>query len=189
MILKRLGLLGLILGAGLGTAACTDGYGYSGVSVGYGTGYYDGYGDPYGYGGYGYGYPSYYGWYGDYYYPGTGVYVYDRYRRPYRWNDGQRRYWEGRRGQWRGDRNFQSDWRGFNGRPGGDGRGWNGGRPGGWDGRRNFSGTPQAQPQATTPGTVTPRGTGGGRNWGGGGRGWGGGNRGGGGHGGWHGRR
>ena len=39
MMLKRLGLTGLILAAGLGTAACTDGYGYSGVAVGYGTGY------------------------------------------------------------------------------------------------------------------------------------------------------
>ena len=40
-----------------------------------------GYGSPY-YGGYGYGSP-YYGWYDDYYYPGTGYYVYDSYRRPH----------------------------------------------------------------------------------------------------------
>ena len=54
MFLKRLALAGLIFGVGIGTAACTDGYGYSGVSVGYGGGgYYDdgyGYADPY-YGG------------------------------------------------------------------------------------------------------------------------------------------
>lgn len=115
MILKRIGLIGLVLGVGLGTAACTDGYGFSGLSVGYGSGGY--YGDGYDTG-YGYGYDSaygspYYGWYDDFYYPGTGVYVYDQYRRPYRWNDGQRRYWEGRRNNWRGDRNYRNDWNGF----------------------------------------------------------------------------
>lgn len=103
MFLKRLGLTALLGGLALGATACTDGYGYSGVNVGYGSaGYYgdpydDGYGYGGGYGGYGYA-PSYYGWYGDYYYPGTGAYVYDRDRRPRRWSDGQRRYWEGRRG-------------------------------------------------------------------------------------------
>lgn len=195
---KRLALLGLILGAGLGTAACTDGYGYSGVAVGYGSGGYygDGYGyaDPYYGGGYGYGgYPSYFGWYGDYYYPGTGIYVYDQYRRPYRWNDGQRRYWEGRRNSWRGDRNFRNDWNGFDRR--GDGirgnggyggvprQGWNGGDRGNWRGdgnrgewrgnRQNFSGQP-----APAPGAATPQATPGQRSWGGGGRSWGG-NRGG----------
>ena len=101
---KRIALLALIGAAGLGVAACNDGYGYSGVAVGYGPSYYDGYG------------PGYWGWYGDYYYPGTGIYVYDRYRRSYRWNDDQRRYWQGR-----GD----SYWRG---RPGG---GAPGVRPGG----------------------------------------------------------
>ena len=72
------------------------------VSFGYNSGYYGGYyDDGYGYGdgfygaGYGYGSP-YWGWYGDYYYPGTGIYVYDRYRRPYRWNGAQQRYWQGR---------------------------------------------------------------------------------------------
>jgi len=106
MLMKRIRLIGLALVAGLATAACNDGYGYGGVSAGYGSGgYYGpayGYGDvgyP-GYGGYGgYGYaPSYFGWYGDYYYPGTGVYVYDRYRRAHRWNGVQQRYWQGRRG-------------------------------------------------------------------------------------------
>lgn len=81
------------------------GGGYSSVSVGIGTGgYYGGYG-----GGYGY-YPSYRyaspwaGWYNDYYYPGTGVIVYDRQRRATRWNVDQRRYWEQRRAQWRAER-------------------------------------------------------------------------------------
>ena len=41
---------------------------------------------------YGYGSP-YYGWYGDYYYPGTGYYVYDSYRRPYAMTTTQRQYW------------------------------------------------------------------------------------------------
>ncbi|HWK34766.1 hypothetical protein [Sphingomonas sp.] len=116
--------LGLIAAAGVGLAGCTDGYGYSGVSVGYGAAPYGGYYDDY-YGGYygagygGYGSP-YWGWYGDYYYPGTGYYVYDRDRRPHRWNDGQRNYWEGRRQAWRGDRG--------NGRPNWDGWRGNGGR-------------------------------------------------------------
>ena len=48
---KRIALLTLIGVAGLGVAACNDGYGYSGVAVGYGPGgYYDGYG------------PGYWGW-------------------------------------------------------------------------------------------------------------------------------
>lgn len=76
----------------LGLSACTTPYGYSGVSVGYGTGYYGGYG----YSGYGTGYSPYWGWYDGFYYPGTGYYVYDRYRRPYRWTDRHRRYWTDR---------------------------------------------------------------------------------------------
>lgn len=78
---------------------CTDrgGYGYGGVEVGYNTAW----GDPY------------WGWYGDYYYPGTGVYVYDRHRRRSSWNDSQRAYWEGRRSSWHGDRTWRNNWRGF----------------------------------------------------------------------------
>ncbi len=111
MFLKRWAMLGLG-GLVLATTACTDGYGYSGVNVGYGTAGY--YGDPY-YGGGGVGYagiPSYYGWYGDYYYPGTGVIVYDRYRRPHRWNGDQQRYWLGRRGGW-GNREVRANWQDF----------------------------------------------------------------------------
>jgi len=76
----RLPAAGLLLALGLGTAACTeDGYGYSGVSVGYSSGgYYD---DGY-YGGYRGGYYRR-GWYGGYRgYPG--------YRHGYRYYDG---YW------------------------------------------------------------------------------------------------
>lgn len=98
----------------LGLAGCASYGPYLGASIGVGSGYYDpyygrdysygyGYGgyDPYyGYGGYGsysrYG-PPYGGWYSGYYYPGSGVYVYDRERRRHRMSDAQRRYWERRR--------------------------------------------------------------------------------------------
>ena len=73
------------LGYGSATAAVTAAYGY-----GYG-GYYGGYGYGGGYGGYGYGGygitdTPHYGWYDDYYYPGSGIYVYDSYRRRHVWN-------------------------------------------------------------------------------------------------------
>lgn len=128
MPLIRLRTAVLLVAAGLGLSACgyDRGYGYGGLSVGYGSaGYCDPYwGDCY----YGRGssyYDPWYGWYGDYYYPGFGIYVYDRYRRPHRWNDDHRRYWEGRRGHYRGrdwndrrwerwdgwDRDGRRDWR------------------------------------------------------------------------------
>ena len=89
-------------------------YGYSyprsGVSigVGYGGGYNPYYSN-YGYGGYG----SYYGgspfgWYDDFYYPGSGIYVYDSYRRPRVWSDTQRLYWSDRNSSWRN--NSRSTW-------------------------------------------------------------------------------
>lgn len=101
----RLAAIGL---AALGLSACVSdrGYGYSGVSVGYGAGYASGYG-PAGYG----------GWYDDYYYPGGGYYVYDRAGSRHRWNDSQRAYWENRRrgdhrSEWRGDRrDDRRNWR------------------------------------------------------------------------------
>jgi len=146
MTLKRIGLIGLVLGVGLGTAACTDGYGYSGVSLGYGAGGYGSggyYGDPYNNGyGYGNGYydsaygSPYYGWYNDFYYPGTGIYVYDQYRRPYRWNNTQQRYWQNRRNNWRGDRNYQNNWGNFQRDGNRDGR-YDGRRDGRLDGRRD----------------------------------------------------
>jgi hypothetical protein len=118
MILSRIRAGALTVAAGLSLSACAYGDGYSGVSVGLGTGgygYYDDYYDPYygggyygsrygsRYGRYGYGYSPYGsyspfgGWYSGFYYPGTGFYVYDSQRRAHRWNDHQRRYWEGRR--------------------------------------------------------------------------------------------
>lgn len=106
---KRLTIAGLLLAAGVGLAGCNGGYGYSDVQLGYGTGYYDGY-------------PGYYGWYGDYYYPGAGYYVYDRYRRPFIWSGDQRRYWEARRAPYRGRYDGRPDWNGFGRVPGGQPR-------------------------------------------------------------------
>lgn len=108
-----------LIAGGAALASCTDGYGYSGVSVGVGSpGYYNSaWGDPY------------WGWYGDYYYPGTGVYVYDRDRRRHRWNGDQQRYWEGRRGAWRGDRRtIRRNWHDFGQHGGGRGSGRGHGR-------------------------------------------------------------
>lgn len=108
----------LALAASSALAACDSyygngqgyGYGYGGVSVGYGNAYYgQGY-DPYwNY----YAANPYWGWYNGFYYPGTGVYVYDQWRRPHYWADDYRRYWSERRGYWdrRGTWNGQAEWR------------------------------------------------------------------------------
>jgi len=111
----RLAVLAAV--SGLALSGCAygfdDGYGgYGGLNVGYGynSGYGYGYGyDPYGYGyygsPYGYGYGDYgyspFGWYNGFYYPGSGIYVYDSYRRRHAWNDTQRRYWQDRTSHWR----------------------------------------------------------------------------------------
>ena len=110
---KFLAAMGLAGAFALGGCAYDDGY-YGGVSVGtgyYGGGYYDDYWGP------GYYRPGLYsGWYDGFYYPGSGYYVYDRRGSRHRWNDGQRRYWEGRREARRGDgRNWsgtQRQWQG-----------------------------------------------------------------------------
>jgi len=152
MVITRMKLAALGLIAAVGLGGCTDGYGYSGVNVGYNGGYGDYgdgyYGDDYYGAGYGGGYypagltSSYFGWYGDYYYPGTGYYVYGRDRRPYRWSDEQRRYWEGRRGPNRNWGNGQGrpNWQGFNGNQGRPGLNGTQGRPGfNGDGRPGFN--------------------------------------------------
>ena len=113
----------LTAGAAIGLAACTTPFGYGGVGVGggYGSYGYDGYGYGYPAGAYGYGYEPYYGWYDGYYYPGTGYYVYDRYRNPYPW-DHYKDYWEGRRENAMSSKEFrrqmeayrdQQNWTGF----------------------------------------------------------------------------
>ena len=106
MVAYPLRTAALTIAAAVGLSACTTGLGYgpyggSGVSVGINSGYYDPYYDGYGYGyGYsraGYGYTPYWGWYDGFYYPGTGYYVYDRYRRPRQWTEAERRYWNEKR--------------------------------------------------------------------------------------------
>ena len=93
--------IALILAAGATLGGCSSYYGgyggyggRSGVSIGIGTG--GGYYDPY-YGGAYYGGSPYWGWNDGFYYPGTGYYVYDRYRQPHRWTAAQQRYWTERR--------------------------------------------------------------------------------------------
>ena len=87
MALPRLAALTLLPLATFGLAACDD-YGY-GPRYGWGSGYYSDYGY--------YGSSPSYGWYDDYYYPGSGVYIFDRYGTRRTWDDRHRRYWEGRR--------------------------------------------------------------------------------------------
>ncbi|GLI97230.1 peptidase [Sphingobium sp. BS19] len=117
--------IGLASLLALGGCAYDDGYGYGGMSVG--TGYAGDYYGPASYGPGGYGNAGYGGWYNDFYYPGTGYYVFDRGGRRHRWNDGQRSYWEGRRAQYRG-RGYVRD-RDGDGRPdAGRGPGYHRGR-------------------------------------------------------------
>lgn len=114
-MVQRIVMAAALGAAGLALGGCADHDGYGG-GLGY-AGYYDegayggygpaGYYEPYGYGGYGF------GWYGDFYYPGIGIYVYDRERRPYRWTDGQRRYWQSRRGY--GNPQGRGNWQAFGG--------------------------------------------------------------------------
>ncbi len=104
-MLRRFIRPAILIAATAALGACTSygGYGRTYASVGYGSGGYYPYSSrytPYGY----------YGWYDDYYYPGTGYYVYDRHGRKHRWNDRQRGYWEGRRGDHRDGR---PNWEGY----------------------------------------------------------------------------
>lgn len=98
MTARALRGMALAATAFLGLSACStyDGYGYGGASYGASLGYAS---------------SPYYGWYDDFYYPGTGYYVYDRVGRRHAWNDGQRHYWQGRRGQGRP----RSNWNGYRG--------------------------------------------------------------------------
>ncbi|MBU0825208.1 MAG: hypothetical protein KKA44_05040 [Alphaproteobacteria bacterium] len=93
------------------------------------------------------------GWYDDYYYPGYGTWMFDRYRNRYPLRDQYLNYWGGRRAWWK---HHGSRGHGQPGRPGGwnrgdrDGRPGDGrpGRPGGWNrGDRDNDG-----PRGTRPG-------------------------------------
>lgn len=72
--------------------ACDSGYGFANI----------------GYGG---------GWYDDYYYPGYGVYIFDRGGRRHSMRDHDRRYWAERRAEYGGHhgRDRNNDWRGDHG--------------------------------------------------------------------------
>lgn len=116
----RMRLALALAGSTLSLAACDyyGPYGYSGVSLGWG--YDGGYYSPYGYG-YPY-YGSYYGgydpfgWYGNYYYPGTGVFIYDSYHHAHHWNGDQSHYWTTRRSNWEGRTGttwHHDNWSGF----------------------------------------------------------------------------
>lgn len=105
------------LGLGLGYGDPYYGYGYGyGPYGGYGTypGYYGGFSYGYPYGGFGYNMP-YYGWYDDYYYPGSGYYVYDVHRQPHVMTTTQRRYWARRSPALRASTStrVQPNWSGF----------------------------------------------------------------------------
>lgn len=130
MRVPQLRLAALALVSGMGLSGCASDmygspYGYGGVDYGYnygypgyGYGYSPNYGSGYGYG-YGYGYGAYdpFGWYGDFYYPGVGIYVYDRHRNRHVWNNDQQRYWADRRSQWQGRGgtvNNTENWSGWN---------------------------------------------------------------------------
>jgi hypothetical protein len=134
MFVPRLRSAVLALAATATLGGCSYGsYGYGGgVSVGYNSGYYDYY-DPY-YDDYGYGYgynagyygAPYYGWYNGFYYPGIGIWVYDRHGKRHHWNKDHKRHWEGRRrgghhgnhGNWSGNHSGRGNWSGYNRRPG-----------------------------------------------------------------------
>ena len=172
----RLSASALLLASGLALSGCVSyddgyGYGYGSVSVGYGSRGCDPYWDDcY----YGQAYDPWYGWYGDYYYPGIGFYVYDRFGRRYTWSDDYRRYWEGRRHRW-GDRNWNDRrwerWDGYR-RDGRDYRRdhWRDGRDHRRDWRRDgrryqgdrsypqqWNENPRSFGRQATPGAVTPR--------------------------------
>jgi hypothetical protein len=111
-------------GVSLGVGYGNYGYGNYGYPYSYGYGYPSSYGYPYGYG-YsrwsdpfygGYGSP-YWGWNDGFYYPGTGIYVYDRFRRPFVWTDRQRAYWIVQRQRALSSRpkmTVRENWSGFN---------------------------------------------------------------------------
>ena len=119
MRVLQLRLAAIALAGGIALSGCAYddyGYGYGGYGGYYGYGYSPyGYGYPYGdY--YGYGGYSPFGWYGDSYYPGVGIYVYDRSRTRRVWNDDQRHYWSGHRDQWQGrtgTTTTRENWSGF----------------------------------------------------------------------------
>jgi hypothetical protein len=95
----------LLAAAGLSLGACaTDGV-YAGGDVG--LAYNDPFYDPaacwnYGWSDTSWGGP-YCGWYDGFFYPGSGIYVYDRNHHAHVWSDGQKDHWSQQREQWHND--------------------------------------------------------------------------------------
>ena len=98
----RIGFALLAAAASASLSACAGGYYGSGVAVGFGYDYpfYDpaacwnsGWND-YGWAG------PYCGWYDGYFYPGSGIYVYDRAHHAHLWSDAERAYWNEKRNSW-----------------------------------------------------------------------------------------
>lgn len=199
--------LGIALGAlattSLGGCYYGDVNGYGSSYAGndcvaqYGNDYYDA--DPYAYDD-GYGYDCYDGgdygagfvnigfgggWYDNYYYPGSGLWLFDSYNNRYPLRGQYLNYWGGRRAWWkhhggRGDGHWNGNRPGRGDGPRGDGR--PGGRPGGWDGRDRDNdgprgtrpprpGTGAGNPPTTTNPIDPGRGNGRPGGWGGPGRG------------------
>ena len=104
----------IALAGALALGGCYDdgynGYGYAG------SGAYDG---GYGYAGYYDGWPGY-GWYDGFYYPGSGIFAYDRRGGRHHWSGPGGRGWHGAGGgHWASNGSPQHHW---NGRGGGSGR-------------------------------------------------------------------
>jgi hypothetical protein len=91
----------LLTAAALSLGACAAD-GYTGVNVGFGYDYP--FYDPaacWNSGWYDYGWSGpYCGWYDGLFYPGTGIYVYDREHHAHLWSDADKTYWNQRRDQW-----------------------------------------------------------------------------------------
>jgi hypothetical protein len=94
----------LLAATGLSLGACaTDGsYAAGGVGLAYNDPFYDpaacwnqGWGASFD--------MPYCGWNDGFFYPGSGIYVYDRDRHAHVWSDGQHHYWSQRREQWHND--------------------------------------------------------------------------------------
>lgn len=120
MTVRRTFSILAVAAASFGLAACADyydrPYGYSSAAVGYGAGYYS---------------QPYYGWYQNYYYPGTGIYIYDRRGVRQRWSGAHRNYWQGQRQYYRDQRSWgqrQPNWSGWRGPPPREYRGRRGSR-------------------------------------------------------------
>ncbi|SKB29038.1 hypothetical protein [Sphingopyxis flava] len=142
--------------------AYDDGYGYDCYdSLDYGGGFAQ-----IGFGG---------GWYDSYYYPGYGLWMFDRYRNRYPLSGRHLNYWGGRRAWWRHHGGKGGSHGGRPGRPGDhsgpDGHGGKGdhqgrpGRPGGWTGNDDANrpphgtrpGRPKSPPAATRPDGKKPQ--------------------------------